>query len=207
MEIIEADAGQEHNALKNRLPKWSGWLASLVLDNSGNHKGSDGTSKSIGNETDLKLLLTLRSQADAIVTTGKTARSENYAASRFAPITFLSRSPNTLKAIRAFKQPGEFPNRVFSNENQKTLFTSLNEKFESEGIGAVLYEGGPSLIASILEQIGNLRLVLTIANLDDPATISPVKFLADLGLEKANLEALDDFVIGTNRVTCWLISR
>ncbi|MFM2030924.1 MAG: hypothetical protein RI927_544 [Actinomycetota bacterium] len=207
MEIIEAEAGQELNALRNRLPKWSGWLASLVLDKSGNHKGADRTSKSIGNETDLKLLLTLRSHADVIVTTGKTARSENYAASRFAPITFLTKDPNSLKEIRAFREPGKFPNRVFGKENQQTLFRTLYDEFEAEGIDAVLYEGGPSLIANLLEQLGSLRLVLTIANLDDPAAISPLKYLTGLGLCQANQEILDDFAIGTNRVTCWLISR
>lgn len=207
MEILEVEPGQELNALTNRIPKWSGWLASLVLDSNGNHIGIDGTSKSIGNETDLKLLLTLRSLSDVIVTTGKTARSENYAASRFAPITFLTKDPASLEAIRAFKQPGDFSNRVFSNVNPKTLFSELNDVLEADGVDAVLYEGGPSLIANILGQIGSLRLLLTIANLEEPTAISPLKYLTGLGLGQSLQEALDDFSIGTNRVTCWLIDR
>lgn len=207
MDLLDPEVGQELNLLLQRIPKWSGWLASLVLDQSGSHKGTDGNSKSISNETDLKLLLSLRNLADEIITTGKTARAENYASSRYAPITFLTKDPDSLKETKAFQHPGPFPNRVFWTNTEKTLFLELNQKFALAGPDSLLYEGGPSLLPELLSQIGNLNLVMTIANLEDPASVSPLDYLMRLGLGQTKQELQDDFCIGPNRVTRWLISR
>lgn len=207
MDLLDPEVGQELNLLLQRIPKWSGWLASLVLDQSGSHKGPDDNSKSISNETDLKLLLSLRNLADEIITTGKTARAENYASSRYAPITFLTKDPDSLKETKAFQNPGQFPNKFFSTKSEETLFLELNERFVLEGAEALLYEGGPSLLPELISQIGKLNLVVTIANLEDPASVSPLAYLMRLGLGQTEQELQDDFCIGPNRVTRWLISR
>lgn len=65
--------------------------ASLVVDGNGSHLSPDGTSKGIGNDSDLELLIWLRRRASAILTSGLTARLELYKLPKLALLAILTR--------------------------------------------------------------------------------------------------------------------
>jgi len=66
--------------------------ASLVVDAEGSHIGSDGTSKSLGGEADFRFLMEFRKRSSTVLTTGKTARLENYRVPASASLVVLTRS-------------------------------------------------------------------------------------------------------------------
>ena len=66
--------------------------ASMVVDDAGSHTGPDGTSKSLGGESDFELLMFFRKRAGTVVTTGLTARSENYRMPSSSALAILTRS-------------------------------------------------------------------------------------------------------------------
>lgn len=70
----------------------NGWRANFVIDATGQSFGANGDSSDISNHVDRLLLGKLRSLADVIVTSGKTARIERYKSSKHAPIAIFTRS-------------------------------------------------------------------------------------------------------------------
>ena len=66
--------------------------ASMVVDGAGSHIGPDGTSKSLGGESDFELLMLFRKRAGTVLTTGLTARSENYRLPSSSALAILTRS-------------------------------------------------------------------------------------------------------------------
>jgi hypothetical protein len=66
--------------------------ASMVVDEAGSHIGPDGTSKTLGGESDFELLMFFRKRAGTVLTTGLTARSENYRLPSSAALAILTRS-------------------------------------------------------------------------------------------------------------------
>jgi hypothetical protein len=64
--------------------------ASLVSDQQGNTVSSDGSSTGLGNSTDLSLLVALRRQAQVILTSGKTFRSDRYKFPKHADLAVLT---------------------------------------------------------------------------------------------------------------------
>jgi hypothetical protein len=65
--------------------------ASLVVTANGSHISEAGTSQGIGNQSDLELLIWLRRRASAVLTSGLTARVENYKVPSNALLAILSR--------------------------------------------------------------------------------------------------------------------
>lgn len=63
---------------------------SFVVDSFGSVKNSKGNSKGIGNETDLELLRALRANAEVVLTSGLTARNENYRMPRHADLAIFT---------------------------------------------------------------------------------------------------------------------
>lgn len=206
MDLLNIPQGQELNVLSARIPEWNGWLATYVVDEAGNSIGASGTSKSIGNFLDLQLLIALRSKADAIVTTGATARAEQYKATRLAPILFLTKHANSLAEIPAFRKPGSNENLLLGTADDSELFISAQSLLATKGYAAFLYEGGTKTLGLMLGQLREFRLVLDVANLADPAELDPLLILHRLlpGSYDAKIE--DDFATDENRVTTWLIS-
>lgn len=206
MNELRITPGQEFNALTDRLPDWSGWLSTFVVDSSGNYIGKDGTSKDLGNPLDLQMLIALRSKADAIVTTGATARAEHYKSSRFAPILFITRAPGSLEAIPAFTKPGVHPNLTISSVEDSKTFIEATKLLRSQGLDSFLFEGGATMLSKLVSQIGEIQLVLSIANLTNPESVNTKEILHELlpGPHQALLE--DDFIAGSNRITRWVIT-
>lgn len=70
----------------------NGWRANFVIDEGGASFGASGDSSDVSNHVDRLLLGKLRSLADVIVTSGKTARAERYKSSKHAPIAIFTRT-------------------------------------------------------------------------------------------------------------------
>lgn len=65
--------------------------ASLVCDEQGRTVSEFGSSKGLGNATDLELLIALRHQADVVLTSGATFRADEYRFPRSADLAVLTR--------------------------------------------------------------------------------------------------------------------
>ncbi|MEY4410334.1 MAG: hypothetical protein RLZ99_807, partial [Actinomycetota bacterium] len=65
--------------------------ASLVCDEQGRTISQMGSSKGLGNATDLELLIALRRQASVVLTSGATFRADKYRFPRFADLAVLTR--------------------------------------------------------------------------------------------------------------------
>ena len=74
-------------------PKVEGLRFNFVIANGTN---LDTSSDNSTNKLDREMLKFIRSQSDLIITTGKTARAENIAASKFAPMLILTTSSDDL---------------------------------------------------------------------------------------------------------------
>lgn len=68
----------------------NGWRINFAIDASGTSFGENGSSIDISTELDRLLLGKLRSLADVIVTSGRTARAEKYRSSKHAPIAIFT---------------------------------------------------------------------------------------------------------------------
>lgn len=200
--------GQEFNFFTQKLPHWQGWLATLVVDEQGRNLGVDGTSKSIGNHTDLQLLLALRSKASVIVTTGATARAESYKPSRFAPIAVITRNPESLAKLPLIETPGAHGTTLLSSTHEgPEAFTEFDASLKSSGFTSVLFEGGPKTLALLLASKLPVTLVLSIANLNsiDASTTSEVSLrdLLSKVLPDNKLDLMDAYSVGPNLVSAW----
>lgn len=204
MQTFTPASGQEFNFFVEKLANWQGWLASLVVDSHGNTVGSDETSKTVGNQTDLQLLIALRSKTSLIVTTGKTARSEQYKASRFAPIAFITRDQGSLATIPAVASPGSFEN-IFL-KGLKPLPDAFND-FDSElvkaGFSSILFEGGLESVAALLQSGLPVTLVLSIANVQDFDEANALELLNQILPDWSNPQLQEAFGAGPNLVTIW----
>lgn len=67
--------------------------ASLVVDQNGNSVSTSGSSKGIGNATDLELLIALRRKSQLILTSGITYRQEVCKMPKSADLAVFSRNP------------------------------------------------------------------------------------------------------------------
>lgn len=205
MRHISLDPGQEFNTFANFTPTWQGWLATYVVDKNGNFVDESGSSAGLGNKEDLSLLLSLREKADVIVTSGATARAENYRASRFAPITVISNHPESLKAIPLFDTASSESNEIFSS-SPASLFLDLTNHLQLKGHERFLFEGGPSLLKVLCNHLGTIEIIINMANLQDPGAIEPKLALDAIAPRLTNATVLDDAVIGSNRVTRWSVT-
>ena len=204
MQTFTPDTGQEFNFFTEKIPSWQGWLASLVIDSSGNTAGNDGTSKTVGNQTDLQLLIALRSRASLIVTTGKTARIEKYKASRFAPIAFITRDESSLATIPAIAKPGKFKNIFLSSSKPlKEAFKDFDSEISNSGFNNVLFEGGLESVASLSQSTLPLTLVLSIANAQGFDVAHTVQLLNKILPGWTNPHLIESFGVGPNLVAIW----
>ncbi|MEO0067191.1 MAG: hypothetical protein RJB63_316 [Actinomycetota bacterium] len=70
----------------------NGWRINFAVNDRGESFGASGSSIEVSTELDRLLLGKIRSQADVIVTSGKTARTEKYRSSKHAPIAIFTNS-------------------------------------------------------------------------------------------------------------------
>jgi hypothetical protein len=203
---LDLTAGQEFNQLVSNLPTWTGWLATLVASEDGLLVGPDGNSKGIGNDLDLQLLLALRSKADVIFTTGKTARAERYRSSRFAPIAFMTKSKASLKDVPAVDKTAHHENIYLTPPTHSSPFEWASSELLQREHHAVLFEGGPSSLKDLWLSKVPCQLVFSVANCNHAAELDVPKVLSIALPWLTSIDLVDDMIIGPNRVTRWVKS-
>ncbi len=165
-----------------------GLAANFHLTEHGKFFGANLSSRDISNEVDLAHLIKLRSQADALLVGGATARAEGYRPSkRFDTYVFTTQPQNTeLNPIK------------FDNDDglveQVGDVTSAHKR--------VLSECGPALLNKMLRLGLVNQLFLTVTFADEPNKFSTEKSARNL-LELDGYD-LDKFeVVRHSALTLW----
>ena len=140
-----------------------------MISTRGEFTGSDGTSKSLGNELDRQRLIRLRSTAELIITDAKTAAIEAYRPSKFAPIEVWSRS-EVLEGV--------------SDGLTHLRISDLAAEIQRVSNSVVILEAGPTLTRAIAElgAIKQLELTVTGTSSIDLAAKAARGFAETLGL-------------------------
>ena len=132
--------------------------ASLVLTSSGSAVADSGSSKGIGNKTDLELLLWLRSRAKVVLTSGLTARVENYRMPSSADLAVLSRGRVARPAGRAtgrFLELGVLDGyHQAIVELQSQGYSQIHTEFGPRGFLELVRSGIASGVLSAIEFAG-----------------------------------------------------
>lgn len=168
----------------------SALVHSIALDSAGNYYGEDQSSKSISDASDNEWLMFLRSNADLIVTSGKTFRAESYRQSRFCPIVVISRTVSQTIDSDTSRFPISF----------STLEDCIDLIKRS---GKVLLESGPNLAVELASRGKDIVIALSC-----PRAISEIEIemvIADFysGHLRRNLGqgSLSWFEFGTRQIT------
>ena len=130
--------------------------ASLVVDAKGSHIGPDGTSKSLGGEADFRFLMQFRKRSSTVLTTGKTARVENYRVPTSASLVVLTRSgiDSLPQALRVEEV------RLIGNKHDISP-TEAVEELLTDGNLPIHLEFGPSALIEILRARTDIRVFIS----------------------------------------------
>jgi hypothetical protein len=153
--------------------------ASLVSDQHGNTVSTEGSSAGLGNSTDLALLVSLRRQAQVILTSGKTFRSDRYKFPKHADLAVL-----TNQAVGTLAPEGQ--KLIVSNLGYQKTLTDLI----LSGYNRVHVEYGITGIRALVES--NALDALLLSSRDKPGVLALAK---DLKVEPVLLE-LEDLYVG-----------
>ncbi|MEY3662603.1 MAG: RibD C-terminal domain [Actinomycetota bacterium] len=165
-----------------------GLAANFHLTEHGKFFGANLSSRDISNEVDLAHLIKLRSQADALLVGGATARAEGYRTSkRFETYVFTTKPQNTEL------NPIEF-------DNDDGLVKRVGEVISAHK--RVLSECGPALLNKLLELGLVNQLFLTVSFAEGPNKFSTEKSARNLlELDSYNLDKFE--VVGNSALTLW----
>lgn len=134
---------------------FDGVRASFAASETGSFVDEQGSSRGISNPSDYEVHMRLRSQAEMILTTGATARAENYRSSKFAPIWVVTGKPNEVRTLPLFTDESVFENRTFDS------FPAALGEASSEDKKRILYEGGASSWLELSKVLPKWQLVLS----------------------------------------------
>lgn len=165
-----------------------GFSANFHLTESGDYFGENHSSRDISNEVDLAHLIKLRSQADAIVVGGATARAESYKPSKRFETYVISSQPQAAELHRiAFAGDAELSAQILTVKAKHAR---------------VLSECGPALLNKFL-QLGALdELFLTVSFTDKPSRSAAEKSAHSvLKLDGYQLEHFE--IIQNSALTSW----
>ena len=165
-----------------------GFAANFHMTEDGKYFGANKTSRDISNEVDLAHLKKLRSQADAVVIGGSTARNEGYKKSKNFETYVFTRGPNDgeLHALH-FSSEAELVGHI---ANLKSIHTR------------VLSECGPALLNKFLELGVVEQLFLTVTFTGVPTQQSIERIASQvLGLGEYHMEQFE--AIDNSAVTLW----
>jgi riboflavin biosynthesis pyrimidine reductase len=95
----------------------NGWRVNFAIDSDGNSFGNSGSSDDVSTDLDRQLLGKLRSLADVIITSGKTARAEKYRSSKHAPIAIFT-STGDLDSVPAIQGTQYFTPLVLTPQDR-----------------------------------------------------------------------------------------
>ncbi len=119
--------------------------ASLVVSATGSAVSEQGTSKGLGNATDLSLLKWFRNRSEIVLTSGKTAELENYRLPSTAQLAILSRTD------RIYQSLGQDKTKVIFLENLDS-FGSAIEELRTRGYERIHCEFGPTGFVDLVNQ-------------------------------------------------------
>jgi riboflavin biosynthesis pyrimidine reductase len=119
--------------------------ASLVVSATGSAVSEQGTSKGLGNSTDLSLLKWFRNRSEIVLTSGKTAELENYRLPSTAQLAILSRADRTYQSLGQDKTKVIFLDKLAS-------FGSAIEELRKRGYERIHCEFGPTGFVELLNQ-------------------------------------------------------
>ena len=134
----------------------NGWRVNLAVDDNDSTYGISGTSIDVSSELDRLLLGKLRSLADIILTSGKTARQEKYRSSKYAPIAIFSKIGN-LDTVPAIQGTQYFTPLVLTSTSE---VDRLENELSDVDVRVLSYgnsgetENWPEKIADLLSQEG-----------------------------------------------------
>jgi riboflavin biosynthesis pyrimidine reductase len=166
----------------------AGFSANFHLTESGDYFGENHSSRDISNEVDLAHLIKLRSQTNALVVGGSTARAEGYKPSdRFETYVFSSQ-PQVIELHRL-----EFSGDAELLEQISTLKAKHTR---------VLSECGPALLNKFLQLGAVDQLFLTVSFQNQPSRSAAEKSAESvLELDGYRLENFE--IIQNSALTSW----
>jgi riboflavin biosynthesis pyrimidine reductase len=165
-----------------------GFAANFHITEDGKYFGANKTSRDISNEVDLAHLKKLRSQADAVVIGGSTARSEGYKKSKNFETYVFTRGPND----------GELHALHFSCEAELVSHIANLKSIHKR----VLSECGPALLNKFLELRAVDQLFLTVTFTGVPTQQSTERIASQvLRLSEYQIEQFE--AIENSAVTFW----
>ena len=129
----------------------NGWRINFAINDRGESFGASGSSVEVSSELDRLLLGKIRSLADVIVTSGKTARAEKYRSSKNAPIAIFTNSGD-LDSVPAIQGTQYFTPIVLTSVNHSE---AVEEALADVDVRVVAYDSKssnswPSAIDSVL---------------------------------------------------------
>ena len=165
-----------------------GFAANFHITEDGKYFGANKTSRDLSNEVDLAHLKKLRSQADAVVIGGSTARNEGYKKSKNFETYVFTRGPNDgeLHALH-FSSEAELVGHI---ANLKSIYTR------------VLSECGPALLNKFLELGVVDQLFLTVTFIGVP-TQQSIERIAGQVLRLGEYQIEQFEAIDNSAVTLW----
>jgi riboflavin biosynthesis pyrimidine reductase len=165
-----------------------GFAANFHMTEEGKYFGANKSSRDISNEVDLVHLKKLRSQADAVVIGGSTARNEGYKRSKnFETYVFTRGSNHGELHVLHFSNEAELVGQIV---NLKSLHTR------------VLSECGPALLSKFLELRAVDQLFLTVTFTGVPTEESTERIASQvLSLGEYRIEQFE--AMDNSAVTLW----
>lgn len=206
-----------------------GWRMNFVVNIDGNFADQSGSSDGIASQLDRLLLGKLRSQADVIVTTGKTARIERYRSSKHAPIAILTRSAD-LDDVPAIQGQQFFTPMVLVPEGLESLSEAnlsdvdveiltfravanwpleVSSVLHHKGFQSPIFEGGRSVAHEFITNHVIREICLTVTKKPSQqfsAHQVSADFVRELFEIESKLGLVDLFVDEDSIFTRWLIA-
>lgn len=165
-----------------------GFAANFHVTEAGNYFGVNESSRDISNKVDLAHLIKLRSQADAVVVGGATARRESYKpSSRFATYVFTSQPLDAALNQLEFSTDAELSAQI---SKLKTIHSR------------VLSECGPALLNKFLQGREIDQLFLTVSFTTEP-TRSEAERIARSVLRLENYQLTKFEIVENCALTAW----
>lgn len=134
----------------------NGWRLNFAVDAAGRYFGESSSSGDVSSELDRLLLGKLRSLADIIVTSGKTARLEKYRSSKHAPIAIFTVSGD-LDAVPAIQGTQYFTPLVLTPKSRVEL---VEQRLSDVDVRVIAFEAvdkanaWPQAIADAVQGLG-----------------------------------------------------
>jgi riboflavin biosynthesis pyrimidine reductase len=158
---VDTDAGRDWLRVRYSRPDESYIRLNMITSLTGSAAGADGTSETLTNRVDRRILGVIRAAADVVVVGAQSVRAEGYIVPRSARLAIVT-SSGDLEGHRLSLAPGAEPDRVLI-VCPETRAAELEAKAAEHGVQVVPVAGGerlePRAIVSALSSRGLSRIV------------------------------------------------